>query len=82
MVCKVCLKFPKFTSNLAYNCELRNEVVKVTPNFVGIKLQSEVHIIQCSWFGNVTTFCTNEFKHGEKNCQPSKAYFMMFPSEM
>ena len=45
MVCKFCLKFPKFTTNSAIkihsnqntcNCELRNEVVKFTPNFVGI----------------------------------------------
>ena len=40
---------------------------------------SEVLIIRCSWFGNITTI---EFEQGEKISQPSKAYFMMFTSEM
>ena len=39
----------------------------------------KVRVIQCSWFGTITT---NEFKQSEKNSTPSKAYFMMFTSEM
>ena len=35
---------------------------------------SEVRILQCSWFGNITT---NEFKQSDNISQPSKAYFMM-----
>ena len=40
---------------------------------------SEVPVIRCSWFGDITT---NEFEQHEKISQPSKAYFMMFTSEM
>ena len=38
---------------------------------------SEVRVIRCSWFGNITT---NKFKQSEKKNQPGKAYFMMFTS--
>ena len=74
-------RVPKFTTNLAIslrscqsNHELRNEVVNFT-NFVA----SEVRILQCSWFGNITT---NKSKQSENVSRPSKAYFMMFTSEM
>ena len=60
MVSEVCLKFPKFATNLAIslrscqsNCELGNEVVNFTTNFVG-KLRSssrEVCTIRCKCLG-------------------------------
>ena len=40
---------------------------------------SEVRVIRCSWFGNITT---NKFKQSEKNYQPGRAYVMMFTSEI
>ena len=40
---------------------------------------SEVLVIWCTWFGDMST---NEFEQREKVSQPSKAYFMMFTSEM
>ena len=49
------------------------------PTFIAKFVMSEVLIIQCSQFGNITT---NEFEQREKNSQPSQAYFMMFTSEM
>ena len=62
MVSEVCLKFPNFTMNLAIslhscqsNCELGNEVVNLTTNFVG-KLRSSSRET-CTPFGvNVLEF--------------------------
>ena len=86
MVSKVCLKFPKFATNLAISlrsCQsnrgLWNKVVNFTPTFIAKFIMSEVLVIRCSWFGDITT---NEFEQHEKISQPSKAYFMMFTSEM
>ena len=56
------------------SCEFRAAFCWEVAKFVA----SEVRVLQCSWFGNITT---NEFKQSENISQPSKAYFMMFTSE-
>ena len=90
MVSEVHLKFPKFTTNLAIslhschsNSELRNKVMNFTPNFVGSYKVFRAKFASFSVVGLVIQLHnTNEFKLSGNTSQPSKAYFMMFTSEM
>ena len=78
-IVKLCFtKAAKFLTNgfrssfeIRYELDNRWEVAK--------SVASEVRVIRCSWFGNITT---NEFNQSGDISQPSKAYFMMITSEM
>ena len=54
-----------------------------TPNFVGkLRSSSLAKFASFDVVGLVMNITTNEFKQSENISQPSKAYFMMFTSEM